>query len=335
MSTLRRRARCLTIAALLAGAGAAARAQEVPLPALAVADSAARDTSDGDAVARLFGEPEGVPDADAALLGSAALDAGELEIERLRFLAWLGDSAAALDARGKERAAEHLHYLITSAARVRVEAGEPGWPAADDADLAALFAWRARLGAFGAGLAARALGAERDAPEAAPVPVLLPAPPLHLSLDEGEWVVRSTGAGWSLRAPWYLGVEHASTARASNGTTTEKLVLATPFGEHADGSGESRGTILVVAARTRDREAFQEFWVRSLGAADSTRVAEAPLAGARAFVVHDPRWRLVTEVVALDLPGGAMVIAFAAVEGAYESQRPAFAALLRALAKGR
>jgi hypothetical protein len=335
VSPFRRRARCLTIAALLPGAAAALRAQEVPLPALAVADSAVRDTGGASEMARLFGEAEGAPDADAALLGSATLDAGELEIERLRFLAWLGDSAASLDARGKERAAEHLHYLIASAARMRVEAGEPAWPAADDADLAALFAWRARLGAFGAGLAARALGAERDAPDAAPVPVLLPAPPLHLSLEEGEWVVRSTGAGWSLRAPWYLAVEHASTSRASNGTTTEKLVLATPFGEHADGSGESRGTILVVAARTRDREAFEEFWVRSLGAADSTRVAEAPLSGARAFVVRDPRWHLVTEVVALDLPGGAMVLAFAAVEGAYESQRPAFAALLRALRKGR
>ena len=328
-------ARCLTIAALLLGAAAALHAQDVPLPTLAVADTAARDTSGAGALAILSGDAGDVPDADAALLRSASLDAGELEIERLRFLAWLGDSAASLAARGKERAAEHLHYLITSAARVRVEAGEPAWPAADDADLAALFAWRARLGAFGAGLAARALGAERDAPDAAPVPVLLPAPPLHLSLEEGEWVVRSTGARWALRAPWYVGIEHASTARASNGVTTEKLVLATPFGEHADGSGESRGTILVVAARTRDREAFEEFWVRSLGASDSMRVGEAPVAGARAFVVRDARWRLVTEVVALDLPGGAMVLAFAAVEGAYESQRPAFLALLRALERGR
>ena len=53
------------------------------------------------------------------------------------------------------------------------------------------------------------------------------------------------------------------------------------------------------------------------------------------WVVRDTRWRTVTEIVALDLPSGAMLLAFAAVEGAYESQRPAFVALLRSLATTR
>ena len=306
----------LTIAALLLAAPAMSRAQ-VSAAAMAEVDS-------------LVLEPE--PEhPDAALLDAAALDLGEYEIERVRFLAWLADSAASLEGAAKERAAEHLHYLVTSAARLRLEAGEPSWPAAPEADLAALLAWRARLGSFGAGLAARALGAPHTI-SGAPVPVLLPAPPLHLALERGAWRIRSTGAGWSLSAPWYLGVEHASTSRASNGIVTEKLVLATPFGAHADGSGESRGTILVVAARTRDRRAFHEFWARSLGAADSMRTGDGAMPGATAtWIVRDPRWRMITEVVALDLPGGAMVIALAAVEGAYESQRPAFVALLRDL----
>ena len=309
----------LTIAALLFLAPAVARAQ-VSAAALAEADSLVLEPMDDEA--------------DAALRRSAALDAGEYEIERLRFLAWLGDSAAALDAAGKERAAEHLHYLVVSAARLRVDAGVASWPSAGDLDLATLLAWRARLGSFGAGLAARTLGAPGTL-AGEPVPVLLPAPPLHLTLTGGAWHVRSTGAGWSLDAPWYFGIEHASTSRATNGVVTEKLVLATPFGAHTDGSGESRGSILVVAARTRDRRAFQEFWSRSLGAADSLRAVTAMRPGATTWVVRDTRWRTVTEIVALDLPSGAMVLAFAAVEGAYESQRPAFVALLRGLATTR
>ena len=310
----------MSIAALAILAPAGARAQVASAAVVAV-DSVGLASTDDDSP-------------DAALLRAATLDLGEYEIERLRFLAWLADSAASLDAPGRERAAEHLHYLVASAARLRVDAGEPSWPPAGDEDLAALLAWRARLGAFGAGLAARALGAA-DSLAGEPVPVLLPAPPLQLALERAEWRIRSTGAGWTLAAPWYLGIEHASTSRASNGVVTEKVVLATPFGAHADGSGESRGSILVAAARTRDRRAFHEFWARSLGAADSSRAARGDIPGATTWVVRDTRWRTVTEIVALDLPRGAIVLAYAAAEGAYESQRPAFIALLRQLAATR
>ena len=321
MRPLARLASRLTAAALLSIAPAASRAQ-VSAAAIAEADS-------------LVLEPLPADDApDEALRRAAALDAGEYEIERLRFLAWLGDSVATLDAAAKERAAEHLHYLVTSAARLRVDAGVPSWPAVGDADLATLLAWRARLGSIGSGLAARGLGAENPL-DGAEVPVLLPAPPLHLTLEGGAWRVRSSGAGWSLAAPWYFGIEHARTSRAANGVVTEKLVLATPFGPHADASGESRGSILVVAARTRDRRSFQDFWARSLGAADRGGTTSTELPGATTWMVRDARWRTVTEIVALDLPSGAMVLAFAAADGAFESQRPAFTALLRSLGKTR
>jgi hypothetical protein len=61
------------------------------------------------------------------------------------------------------------------------------------------------------------------------------------------------------------------------------------------------------------------------------RTGDGALPGSTTWIVRDTRWRMTTEIVAIDLPGGAMLVAFAAADGAYDSQRPAFVSLLRRL----
>ena len=112
------------------------------------------------------------------LLDSAAtLDPAELEREQSRLLAWLNDPATTITAEQMPQVREHLYFLIGSTAQAHRRATGELFPSAPHADLASLYSYASRLGLYGAGLVARALG-----DTGGPSSPYYPAPPFGWSL---------------------------------------------------------------------------------------------------------------------------------------------------------
>jgi hypothetical protein len=261
------------------------------------------------------------------LLDSAAtLDPAELEKEQSRLLAWLNDPATTITAEQMPQVREHLYFLIGSAAQAHRRATGELFPTAPHADLASLYAYASRLGLYGAGLVARALG---DTGETALEPVL-PGAAIRMEFAAPYFTLRSESNRWSLRLPYYFMVSGAETNVANNGIETEALMLSTLFGKHRGLPGHTQATVMLVAARPAESKAFIGYWLRLLAVAPGDTVP-SQLRGATTYRSSGGAPPFEKEIVALERGPITVLVGYIGLPGTYEANRADFLALLESL----
>jgi hypothetical protein len=261
------------------------------------------------------------------LLDSAAvLDPAELKAEQSRLFAWLNDPGTMITAEQMPQVREHLYFLIGSTAHAHRRATGELFPTGPHAELASLYAYASRLGLYGAGLVARALG---DTGEASLKP-LLPGAAIRMEFAAPYFTLRSESNQWSLRIPYYFMVSGAETQVPNNGVETEALMLSTLFGKHRGIPGHSQATVMMVVARPTESKDFIAYWLRLVGVAPGDTVA-SQLRGATTYRSSGGAPPFEKEIVALERGPITLLVAYIGLPGTYEANRADFLALLESL----
>lgn len=252
------------------------------------------------------------------LLASAALDTGEIELERQALLAQLRERPIP----GPDEVAavrERVYYLIGSAVKQNLFAQHGHRPSFDMADLAQLFEVGASLGVNGAAEVARALPLRQ-----ADVIGVSPAVPegMRVAFAPPFLRVSSAGGGWSAEVPYYFMISGMQAFRATNGMPTEAFQASTLFAANERREGSSQSTILLVFSPTEDRDEFVKFWLEQLEMRPADRVPDVVRAGATTYRSHDENNDMNKEAVLVRTPRGSLLVAYLALTGPFAANRP-------------
>ena|SRR5690606_32861345 len=261
------------------------------------------------------------------------LENDALETEAKKFGAWLTKNFEQLDAEARDRAREHLFFLID--ARVKhlyKEHGEVMPVKGSDRVLAELFMLAESLGSYGGTLIYNNI-------RAADLPVLdrsrrLPEP-MHLNLA-GNVLQLTSESGWSFSIPYYFMLWHmasVSSDKAANGMPAEVVTLSTGVARHSDGVGASQSTIMLVYSPAVEHDAFSASWRNSLAIPADTDSLQLPIEGLSSRSVFAPERGLHSELVTWAGRNGSFAVIYGGIDGPFQANRVHFLDFLRSLSE--
>lgn len=120
--------------------------------------------------------------------------------------------------------------------------------------------------------------------------------------------------------------------RLANGVENDVAMVSTLTAANSEPrGGASQGTILILSAQTPDLPSYVAFWLQHLRMAPTDTVSNPVPQATRSYRRFDQASGLWTEVVALKVPSGSLLVVYSGSDGTYQVNRPHFLDLLKSL----
>lgn len=243
------------------------------------------------------------------------------------FLGWLrAQDSSTLNSQAQE-IREHVYALIGEIARRRYASTHTIDLPVGDLTLAQLFIWADRFGVPGAGTVALAINPKAPRP-LTPDPgdgfqLGFSAPGFSLATNNGKWMVRF---------PYFFMIGPTTRQHLANGIDNDVVTLSTlTAANSASVGGASQATILLLSGQTADLPSYAAFWLQQLRISPADTAANPVPQAARTYRHFDAASHLWTELVALKIPSGSLVVVYVGLDGTYQTNRPHFLDLLASL----
>jgi hypothetical protein len=263
----------------------------------------------------------------APLSTPAAMPSDSLPVTARAFLDWLrAQDTATFNTRAQE-IREHLYALVGGIVRQRFASAHSTDVPQGDTTLAALFTWADRFGVPGAGEVARAISATAPA-------AVTPNPEdgFHLSFSASAFSLATEHGKWMVRFPYFFMIGAITRQHLANGIDNDVATLSTlTAANSAAVGGASQATILLLSGQTADLPSYVGFWLKQLQISPTDTIATPIPQAMRSYRHFDAASHLWTELVALQIPSGSLVVVYVGLDGTYQTNRPHFLDLLTSL----
>jgi hypothetical protein len=263
----------------------------------------------------------------APLSAPAAMPSDSLLSTPQAFLDWLRTHDSSAFSSHEQEIREHLYALIGEIARRRFALTHTIDLPMGDSTLAQLFTWADRFGVPGAGDVARAINPQGTG-SVTPDPgngfqLSFSGPGFSLATDHGKWMVRF---------PYFFMIGPTTRQHLANGMDNDVVTLSTLTAANSPPTGgASQATILILSGQTPDLPAYVAFWLRQLQISPADTTANPVPQATRSYRHFDASSQLWTELVALRIPSGSLVVVYVGLDGTYQANRPHFLDLLTSL----
>jgi len=263
----------------------------------------------------------------APLSTPAAMPSDSLPATARGFLDWLRTQDTATFNSHAQELREHLYALVGGIVRQRFASAHSIDVPQDDTTLAALFTWADRFGVPGAGEVARAISATAPA-------AMTPDPDdgFQLSLSASAYSLATEHGKWMVRFPYFFMIGATTRQHLANGIDNDVVTLSTlTAANSAAVGGASQATILLLSGQTADLPSYTAFWLQQLQISPTDTIANPVPQATRSYRHFDAASHLWTELVALRIPSGSLVVVYIGLDGTYQVNRPHFLDLLASL----
>ena len=263
----------------------------------------------------------------APLASPSAMPSDSLPIRPQAFLGWLrAHDSSALNSQAQE-IREHLYAIIGEIARRRYASAHAVDLPVGDSTLAQLFTWADRFGVPGAGTVALAINPQAEKPVTQD-----PGDGFHLSFSTPAFSLATDNGKWMVRFPYFFMIGPATRQHLANGIDNDVVTLSTlTAANSAAVGGASQATILLLSGQTADLPSYAAFWLQQLQISPADTTAKPVPQATRTYRHFDAASHLWTELVALKISSGSLVVVYVGLDGTYQTNRPHFLDLLSSL----
>ena len=263
----------------------------------------------------------------APLSSPSAMPSDSLPGTPQAFVGWLrAQDSSVLNSQAQE-IREHLYAIIGAIARRRYASAHTVDLPVGDSTLAQLFTWADKFGVPGAGTVA--LGINPQAPRP-----LTPDPEdgFQLSFSAPGFSLATNNGKWMVRFPYFFMIGPTTRQHLANGIDNDVVTLSTlTAANSASVGGASQATILLLSGQTADLPSYTAFWLQQLQLSPADTTANPVPQATRSYRHFDPTSHMWTELVALRIPSGSLVVVYVGLDGTYQTNRPHFLDLLSSL----
>lgn len=263
----------------------------------------------------------------APLSSPSAMPSDSLPGTPQAFLGWLrAQDSSALNSQAQE-IREHLYALIGEIARRRYASAHTVDLPVGDSTLAQLFTWADKFGVPGAGTVALAINPKAEKPVTQD-----PGDGFHLSFSTSAFSLATDNGKWMVRFPYFFMIGPTTRQHLANGIDNDVVTLSTlTAANSAAVGGASQATILLLSGQTADLPSYAAFWLHQLQLSPGDTTTNPVPQATRSYRHFDPASHLWTELIALKIPSGSLVVVYIGLDGTYQTNRPHFLDLLSSL----